>query len=76
MQKMQSTLSYQLDELQKTGVNAIFFQVRAECDALYASRLELGEAHVELLLETNDRDHIKRVMTELTALGYDVTEID
>lgn len=41
-----------------------------------ASRLELGEAHVELLLETNDRDHIKRVMTELTALGYDVTEID
>ena len=40
MQKMQSTLSYQLDELQKTGVNAIFFQVRAECDALYESPKE------------------------------------
>ena len=33
--EMQRTLSYQLDELQKDGVNAIIFQVRAECDALY-----------------------------------------
>ena len=39
-QEMQRTLSYQLDELQKDGVNAIIFQVRAECDALYASRYE------------------------------------
>ena len=39
-QKMQETLSYQLDELQKDGVNAIIFQVRAECDALYASSYE------------------------------------
>lgn len=39
-QKMQSTLSYQLDELQKDGCNAIIFQVRPECDALYESRLE------------------------------------
>ncbi len=39
-EKMQQTLSYQLDELKKDGVNAIIFQVRAECDALYASRLE------------------------------------
>ncbi|MCH5302044.1 MAG: family 10 glycosylhydrolase [Prevotella sp.] len=39
-QKMQQTLSYQLDELQKDGVNAIIFQVRPECDALYESRLE------------------------------------
>lgn len=37
---MQQTLSYQLDELQKSGINAIFFQVRAEGDALYASQLE------------------------------------
>lgn len=37
---MQKTLRYQLDELQKDGVNAIIFQVRAECDALYASRYE------------------------------------
>lgn len=37
---MQNTLSYQLDELQKDGVNAIIFQVRAECDALYESKLE------------------------------------
>ncbi len=39
-QKMQQTLSYQLDELQKDGVNAIIFQVRPECDALYESSLE------------------------------------
>ena len=39
-QQMQQTLSYQLDELQKDGVNAIIFQVRPECDALYESRLE------------------------------------
>lgn len=38
--KMQQTLVYQLDELQKDGVNAIFFQVRAECDALYNSDIE------------------------------------
>ena len=39
-QKMQQTLSYQLDELQKDGANVIIFQVRPECDALYESRLE------------------------------------
>ncbi|NPD80791.1 family 10 glycosylhydrolase [Prevotella sp. PINT] len=39
-QEMQKTLAYQLDELQKDGCNAIFFQVRPECDALYESRLE------------------------------------
>lgn len=39
-QNMQKTLSYQLDELQKDGVNAIIFQVRPECDALYNSSLE------------------------------------
>lgn len=37
---MQKTLTEQLDALQKDGVNAIIFQVRPECDALYASRLE------------------------------------
>lgn len=37
---MQKTLTYQLDELQKDGVNAIIFQVRAECDALYQSKYE------------------------------------
>jgi len=37
---MQSTLTYQLDELQKTGVNAIIFQIRPECDALYRSDIE------------------------------------
>lgn len=37
---MQQTLSYQLDELQKDGCNAIIFQVRPECDALYQSDLE------------------------------------
>ncbi len=39
-QTMQETLTYQLDELQKDGCNAIIFQVRPECDALYASNLE------------------------------------
>ena len=39
-QKMQQTLTYQLDELQKDGVNVIIFQVRPECDALYNSKLE------------------------------------
>lgn len=37
---MQKTLSYQLDELMKDGVNAIIFQVRPECDALYKSDIE------------------------------------
>lgn len=38
--EMQRTLAYQLDELQKDGANAIFFQVRPECDALYKSDIE------------------------------------
>ena len=37
---MQRTLTYQLDELQKDGCNAVIFQVRPECDALYESQLE------------------------------------
>ena len=37
---MQKTLSYQLDKLAKYGVNAIIFQVRPECDALYESKIE------------------------------------
>ncbi|MGN0281734.1 MAG: glycoside hydrolase family 10 protein [Prevotella sp.] len=39
-QTMQQTLAYQLDELQKNGANAIIFQVRPECDALYESSIE------------------------------------
>jgi uncharacterized lipoprotein YddW (UPF0748 family) len=39
-QQIQQTLTYQLDELHKYGVNAIIFQVRPECDALYESSLE------------------------------------
>ena len=41
-QKMQQTLTYQLDELMKDGVNAIIFQIRPECDALYQSNIEPG----------------------------------
>ena len=37
---MQSTLRSQLDELQRCGINAIMFQVRAEGDALYESPYE------------------------------------
>ncbi len=39
-EQMQRTLSYQLDVLKKDGCNAIIFQVRPECDALYESALE------------------------------------
>lgn len=39
-QQMQDTLTYQLDKLKEYGVNAIIFQVRPECDALYKSALE------------------------------------
>lgn len=39
-QQMRATLSQQLDVLQKDGVNAVIFQVRPECDALYESELE------------------------------------
>lgn len=38
--QMQQTLTYQLDELQQTGINAILFQVRPEGDALYPSSME------------------------------------
>ncbi len=38
--EMRSTLTKQLDALHADGVNAIIFQVRAECDALYASKYE------------------------------------
>lgn len=37
---MQADLSHQLDELEKDGVNAVIFQVRPECDALYKSNIE------------------------------------
>ena len=37
---MKKTLTYQLNELQKDGCNAIIFQVRPECDALYESNIE------------------------------------
>ena len=38
--QMQETLTYQLDKLKQYGVNAIIFQVRPECDALYESGIE------------------------------------
>ena len=38
--RMQQMLTSQLDDLQKDGINAIFFQVRCEGDALYPSELE------------------------------------
>ncbi len=38
--QMQDLLTSQLDILQRDGVNAIIFQVRAECDALYSSDYE------------------------------------
>lgn len=39
-EQMQDTLIYQLDRLKEYGVNAIIFQVRPECDALYKSPYE------------------------------------
>lgn len=38
--RMQQVLSSQLNDLQADGINAIFFQVRCEGDALYPSDLE------------------------------------
>ena len=38
--QMQQTLTQQLDELKKDGVNVVIFQVRPECDALYQSSYE------------------------------------
>ena len=38
--RMRSTLVEQLDKLKQAGINAIIFQVRAECDALYQSSYE------------------------------------
>ena len=40
VQAMKATLVRQLDHLQQAGINAIIFQVRAECDALYPSAYE------------------------------------
>ena len=37
---MQANLTHQLNVLQAEGVNAIIFQVRPECDALYESSIE------------------------------------
>lgn len=39
-QAMQDNLTFQLNELQKDGINVIIFQVRPECDALYDSPYE------------------------------------
>lgn len=39
-QEQQTKLLAQLDALQEVGVNAVFFQVRPEADALYASDFE------------------------------------
>ena len=39
-EKMKAVLTKQLDMLQEARINAVIFQVRAECDALYKSKLE------------------------------------
>ena len=41
-EKIKATLVSQLDNLKGAGINAIIFQVRAECDALYHSSYEHG----------------------------------
>lgn len=38
--QIREMLSSQLDILKRCGINAILFQVRAECDALYNSKME------------------------------------
>ena len=38
--EIQQMLTHQLDEVEKDGANAIIFQVRGECDALYESKIE------------------------------------
>lgn len=39
-EQLQTYLRQQLDQLQRAGVNAVFFQVRPQADAFYHSRLE------------------------------------
>ena len=39
-EQIQQMLTTQLDALEKDGANAIIFQVRGECDALYPSQIE------------------------------------
>ena len=36
----QDRLVEMLDKLKDAGINAVFFQVRSECDAMYASEIE------------------------------------
>ncbi len=36
----QTELIQMLDQLQATGINAVFFQVRSQCDAMYESQIE------------------------------------
>lgn len=40
----QSDLIQLLDQLQSTGINAVFFQVRSQCDAMYESQIESWSA--------------------------------
>ena len=40
------------------------------------SRLELGEAQVELVLETNDRNQIDEIRERLGKMGFKMDEID
>ena len=39
-EQIRAMLSEQLDQMREAGINAILFQVRAECDALYRSAYE------------------------------------
>ncbi len=38
--RQKALLVYMLDALKDAGINAVFFQVRSECDAMYDSQLE------------------------------------
>ena len=49
-ERMQNTLTMQLDELKRCGINAIMFQVRAEADALYESKTRVCLRMYSLLI--------------------------
>jgi len=39
-QDQKEELLYQLDEMKRTGINAVIFQIRSECDAMYDSNYD------------------------------------
>ena len=73
--KMKATLIQQLDDLQGAGINAIIFQVRAECDALYKSTYEPWSRFltgVQGQAPSQDWDPLQFMITECHKRGMEL----